>query len=222
MPRRKINEKVLTKILIDCRRRCCFCFGLNRDTKIKSGQISHVDRNSSNNDADNLVFLCLDHHDEYDSKTSQRKGLTIDEVRSFRDDLTSQIRVTFSQQVHFGSIITPKTDPFAGTYIRVGEQSETSELTFSPVPDDPEGNAQYFISGIALHGEDRPMGPNIGFINSLGSLDENEISLAETISDMAMRIKIRFLGRGKLEVEDSSSIGWHGFGVDFSGAYERS
>ena len=87
MSRRKISEKVLTKILIDCRRRCCLCFGLNRETQIKSGQIAHIDRNSENNDGENLAFLCLEHHDEYDSKTSQRKGLTIDEVRSFKDPL---------------------------------------------------------------------------------------------------------------------------------------
>jgi hypothetical protein len=222
MPRRKISEKVLTKILIDCRRRCCLCFGLNRDTQIKSGQIAHIDRDSSNNGAENLTFLCLEHHDDYDSKTSQRKGLTIDEVKSFRDDLTNQIRVAFSQQVHFGSITTPKNDPFAGVYIRVGESSETSELTLSPVPDDPEGNAQYCVTGIALHGEDRPTGPNIGVLNSLGSLDEGTIILSESFTDIAMRVILRFIGTNQLEVEDTSSIGWHGFGVNFSGVYERS
>ena len=33
------------------------------------------------------MYLCLDHHDYYDSKTSQSKGLTANEVKAYRDDL---------------------------------------------------------------------------------------------------------------------------------------
>jgi hypothetical protein len=113
-------------------------------------------------------------------------------------------------------------DPFAGTYIRIGGNSETSELTLSPVPDDPEGNAQYCITGIALYGEDRPTGPNIGMINSLGSLDEGKLILNESFADATMKVTLQFTGNSQLEVLDSSSMGWHGFGVDFSGLYERS
>ncbi|MGX8009477.1 hypothetical protein ACVDG8_010930 [Mesorhizobium sp. ORM8.1] len=54
---------------------------------IKQGQISHLDRDSANPKEDNLAFLCLVHHDEYDSQTSQRKGFTITEVKSFREEL---------------------------------------------------------------------------------------------------------------------------------------
>jgi ribosomal protein L15E len=48
---------------------------------VVKGQIAHVDHDATNNDPDNLVWLCLDHHDQNDSRTSQSKGLTISELR---------------------------------------------------------------------------------------------------------------------------------------------
>lgn len=36
--------------------------------------------------------MCLAHHDEYDSKTSQSKGLTMGEVRRYRDELHERFR----------------------------------------------------------------------------------------------------------------------------------
>jgi hypothetical protein len=53
----------------------------------KRGQIAHIDRDSRNPSPENLVFLCLDHHDEYDSRTSQSKGITSGEVVHYRDEL---------------------------------------------------------------------------------------------------------------------------------------
>jgi hypothetical protein len=73
------------------------CYGLNRDKTIRPGQIAHLDSNPSNNDEDNLVFLCLEHHDQYDSRTSQSKGLTESEVRHFRMEL---YQVEDSRAVH--------------------------------------------------------------------------------------------------------------------------
>jgi hypothetical protein len=68
-------------------RRCCLCFGLYGDLGVKKGQIAHLDRNSGNSSIDNLAFLCLEHHDEYDTITRQSKGFTIQEVKSYREDL---------------------------------------------------------------------------------------------------------------------------------------
>lgn len=87
MPRAPISEKVQAQVLLRSRRRCCICYGLNRDLAIKGGQIAHLDRDSANPIGDNLAFLCLSHHDEYDSQTSQRKGFMVSEVRHFRDEL---------------------------------------------------------------------------------------------------------------------------------------
>jgi hypothetical protein len=75
------------EVLDTCRRRCCVCFALNGDAEEKKGQIGHLDHNPSNNAPDNLVFLCMLHHDQYDSRTSQSKNLTEAEVRLYRKQL---------------------------------------------------------------------------------------------------------------------------------------
>jgi hypothetical protein len=69
------------------RRRCCVCFGLHRDAGVKKGQIAHLDQDRDNNSVDNLAWLCLEHHDEYDSTTSQSKSLQLTEVKRYRDEL---------------------------------------------------------------------------------------------------------------------------------------
>lgn len=85
--RKQIPKSIEAEVLVKSRRRCCICFGLNRDEDVKKGQVAHLDKNSSNNAYDNLAFLCFHHHDEYDSKTSQSKNLTIPEVKKYRNEL---------------------------------------------------------------------------------------------------------------------------------------
>jgi hypothetical protein len=36
---------------------------------------------------DNPAFLCFEHHDRYDSKTSQSKNFSIAELKAYRDEL---------------------------------------------------------------------------------------------------------------------------------------
>ncbi|MFH1927162.1 MAG: hypothetical protein ABIK79_03160 [Chloroflexota bacterium] len=90
--RKKVPGTTKTEVLTRSLRRCCLCFGLEHDTERKKGQIAHLDRDPSNCAFDNLAWLCLDHHDEYDSRTSQSKGLAIREVKSYRDSLYDWVR----------------------------------------------------------------------------------------------------------------------------------
>jgi len=83
--------EITADVLAACRRRCCICFALHKDYEQKKGQIAHLDHDPSNHDLDNLAFLCLVHHDEHDSQTSQSKGLTIDEVKRYRTELLAFI-----------------------------------------------------------------------------------------------------------------------------------
>lgn len=76
-----------TSVLVKSGRRCAICFGLHSDTRVQKGQIAHLDQDPSNSTETNLLFLCLLHHDEYDSRTSQAKGLTMEEVRHYRQQL---------------------------------------------------------------------------------------------------------------------------------------
>lgn len=63
---------------------CVFLDG--RDAVVR-GQVAHVNRDSSDARLENLAWLCFNHHDEYDSRTSQSKGLTEGELRHWRDQL---------------------------------------------------------------------------------------------------------------------------------------
>jgi hypothetical protein len=103
-----IPESVQTDVLTKCRRRCCICFGLNHDLTEKCGQIAHLDQNPSNHDPDNLAFLCLPHHDRYDGRTSQSKGLTITEVKIYRSSLWAAIERNEHQQSGLPPITNPK------------------------------------------------------------------------------------------------------------------
>jgi hypothetical protein len=85
--RKSISKGTQDEILTRCARRCCLCFGLNADFGEKPGQIAHLDHDASNDDIDNLAWLCLDRHDQYDSRTSQSKGLSIGEVKRYREHL---------------------------------------------------------------------------------------------------------------------------------------
>lgn len=59
------------------------------------GQLAHLDSNPGNNAEDNLAFLCFDHHDEYDGRTSTAKGLRESEVRHWRDELYREMEYRF-------------------------------------------------------------------------------------------------------------------------------
>jgi len=87
MARAPLPKEIENQVLLLCRRRCCICFGLGGDGEEKRGQIAHLNRDSSDNDPDNLAYLCLPHHDQYDSRTSQSKGLQEGEVKRLRSDL---------------------------------------------------------------------------------------------------------------------------------------
>src|SRR5712691_2571626 len=93
MGRPKIPTENVAAVLIKSARRCCLCFGLNGDFSEKKGQIAHVDHNPANNSGYNLVFLCLEHHDAYDSSTSQSKGLTREEIEYYRAKLFEAVEI---------------------------------------------------------------------------------------------------------------------------------
>jgi hypothetical protein len=85
--RKKVSRSVEHDVLVRSRRRCCLCFALDGDAREKRGQIAHIDRDPGNDSEANLAFLCFAHHDQYDSITSQSKGLTKWELIAYRDQL---------------------------------------------------------------------------------------------------------------------------------------
>lgn len=88
-----IPRSVEKEVLLASGRRCCLCVFLHRLDEVRKGQIAHLNGDSRNSQFENLVWLCLEHHDEYDSRTSQAKGLTTSEVRAYRDRLYERRRL---------------------------------------------------------------------------------------------------------------------------------
>lgn len=224
MSRKPISKAVETSVLLSSRRRCCICFGLNRDTKLKSGQIAHLDRDSSNNSESNLAFLCLDHHDEYDSRSSQKKGLTIGEVQIFRSELIQILGSALSQPVHFGEVTTPSADPYAGKYVRLGADSDSAELLLTPLPDTYEGRARYYVSGLALWGTWRSSGLNLGIIENLADMYDHgvlELRHSDAVDEEVRITTLRFTEPGHMTVEENFHYGVYGNNVSFDGIYQR-
>ncbi len=63
------------------------CVFLEGRDEVRSGQIAHLNHDRGDSRFKNLVYLCLEHHNEYDTQTSQSKGLTVGEVREYRNRL---------------------------------------------------------------------------------------------------------------------------------------
>lgn len=85
--RKPTPDHIETALLIQSGRRCCLCFGLHKDFGLKRGQIAHLDDDPGNAMIDNLAWLCLEHHAEYDSRARQSKGITRSELKRYRQQL---------------------------------------------------------------------------------------------------------------------------------------
>lgn len=129
--RKSVSDPVQAEVLVNSRRRCCVCFGLHRDDDVKQGQIAHLDKNPENNDEANLAFLCFNHHDTFDSKTSQSKNLTKAEVEQYREELYRHFspwrRVARSEGLLNYLAASIDTEDIARTLLKVGH-----EVTVTP------------------------------------------------------------------------------------------
>jgi len=215
MKRKSISQKIQAAVLLRSRRRCCICFGLNRDTSIKAGQIAHLDGNPSNNEEDNLAFLCFDHHDQYDSTTRQSKNFTPSEVLHFREELINAIDMAFSAQISFGEATAAGSDKISGHYIRGGEY-ESADMKIQRLPD-----GKYHVSGLALWGKTKEFGPNIGELDFVGDLVGNTIEYTWTHPGRDPYRAIFNFKNGKLTVEEENWVGMFGMNVWFQGEYDK-
>jgi uncharacterized membrane protein YgcG len=72
---------------------------LNGDLSRKKGQLAHLGKDASKTSESDLVFLCFDHHDEFDSTTRQSKNLTREEIEHYRDELVAELARRWSAEV---------------------------------------------------------------------------------------------------------------------------
>jgi hypothetical protein len=173
MVRKAVPQETQVEVLAACRRRCATCFGLNRDTGIKPGQIAHLDRDAANPSFDNLVFLCLAHHDQFDSRTSQSKGLTSDEVRRFRQELATAIEHAWREPITFGSAGVPRPDGVSGRWMH-GDDFDSAEIEVERMPDN-----RLRVHGFALHRKTSDIGPNFGELDFEGDLIDQAVTFID-------------------------------------------
>ena len=217
MARKKVPDTAQAAVLLRARRRCCICFGLNRDTTIKQGQIAHLDRNRENDTEDNLAFLCLPCHDRYDSSSSQSKNFTVAEVKNFRRELEKSIEVAFSQPVQFGEAMTARSPALAGQYIRVGAANDSAELVVRVLP-----NGELRIFGTALWGTNSEYGPNTGTLDFIAQLDGNRAVFEDRLFPDSEPYRATLIfDESALDVEEQYVGGYFGMNVSFAGRYAK-
>jgi hypothetical protein len=87
-----VPQAIQVEVVTQSKRRCALCFGLEGRTAPKSGQIAHIDRDATNNDPDNLAYLCRRHADKYDSVSHQTKRLLPDELKAYKGELLEWVK----------------------------------------------------------------------------------------------------------------------------------
>jgi hypothetical protein len=84
--RKRFPKEVESAVLLACKRKCAFCFGIDGDSSEKEGQIAHVD-DPADASIENAAWLCTKHHARYDSKSRQTKGYTPAELKKYRSQV---------------------------------------------------------------------------------------------------------------------------------------
>jgi hypothetical protein len=215
MPRRKLRPDIEAQVLTRSRRRCAFCFGLDRDAALKAGQIAHIDHDATNDNLDNLVFLCFEHHDVYDSKTSQRKNFTQTELRHFRSELDQAVRSFLGAPVIFGTAEIVERDPIAGRYVRTSGPQDSAELEVERI-----GKNRFKVTGLALHGMLWPSGPNIGELDCEIELEGFTGAYSFDRGETHYWAEFHFTGEGAV-IRERGAFGTFGAGAFFDGVYCR-
>jgi|GEM_PF-5710443 len=151
-----------TKVLTMSKRRCCLCFGLNHSEGIKKGQIAHLDGNSANTSFENLAFLCFEHHDELDSRTSQSKNFTLSEVKFYRNSLYEKLHSGMSPAKKIASSSNSCT-PKIKAYWNGSELNNNLEVIFDLRTSLPGGARQEIGLDFNIQDSHSRLGKNIPF-----------------------------------------------------------
>lgn len=209
MKRLPIPSATEAQVLLASRRRCAICFGLYRDASLKRGQIAHLDRDRTNHASPNLAFLCFDHHDQFDSSTSQSKNLTVAEVRTFRDELLRAIEQAWKAPASFDAKLVSPEIP--GRYIWSDELA-TAELQVSMVSP-PRAR----VEGFATWGLPE-RGAHTGELSFEADLTAGTLVYADWQAQYSLLLRF---SPGLLIASESGGPGYLGLNVTFGGMYSR-
>jgi hypothetical protein len=205
--RKSISPTVEAGVLLRCRRRCAICYGIDRIHDVRRGQIAHLDREASNNDPDNLTFLCLEHHELYDTVSRQAKGLTAVEVKVFRAELEEAMAVALATPLVLQEDTEISKD-WSGTY-RWHTHNGSAELAITLA------GAEYIVRGVAFCGIDRSSGPNIGQVDGQGMTYGERLVIRQDDYELVLTRS----SAHELVADETGPSGAFGAGVQFAGTY---
>ena len=208
--RSRIPPETEKKMLLRSRRRCAICFGLNRDASVKRGQIAHLDHDRSNNKIENLAFLCLDHHDRYDSRTSQSKGFRRKEVQYHRAELEEALLESFSAPLELHKD-EPSMKEWEGIY-RWQSGNASAELRIVRSPPD-----RYWIFGLAFWGIQTSEVPHDGILDAAAMLKGDCLVLKDQDYELSMALT----NSGLSATQEPLAANLFGMNVTFEGQYRR-
>lgn len=197
------------------RRRCSICSGIDNNFERQKGQIAHLNKNRSDNRLENLVFLCFDHHDEFDSKTSQSKNFTRKEIIRYRDALYESYKG--SNLLNSNSGKSDLTKVRTGLYARKSGMDTGANVSIFKTRTNWDGRPVYQILGQSFHGISRDFGPNMGFLSFEVVNPKKQVIEFHDDKYSAM---LGFIGDSLL-LEEENEFGYFGAGAFFQGEYER-
>ena len=90
--RKKLKINVARKVALTCRRVCAMCWALYGVGSAQRGQIAHADHDPTNDKENNLVWLCVSCHDEYDSTPKQTRRIDQGELKAYKSLTESDVK----------------------------------------------------------------------------------------------------------------------------------
>ncbi|WP_313195997.1 hypothetical protein [Shinella zoogloeoides] len=228
MARKHMPADNVKATLIESRRRCCVCYALERNNKVRKGQIAHLDQDNSNHNKGNLAWLCFDHHDEYDGKTSQSKKLTIQEVKLYKRELLEWVNVFLVPERSAEGPPKPEEaghdDPYAGLWLRINSDDNQSEIQVVLLPPNMDGDVRYFVSGLGFRGINEGVG-SVGEFDFYATLSYDFAGNGDFLRYMRegdVALELTFTSDGHLVVTENTKKTPYGTGAKFAGSYYRS
>ena len=208
--RKATPTNVVDLLLALCRRRCCMCYSLERDNKMKNVQIAHIDRDASNNQIGNLAALCLEHHNQYDSVMRQTKNYTPSELQRYKLELETYINVEWNKSMPLNDKIS--VDIFSGFY-SCSSYDREADLDIQYI-----GGNILKVSGLALYGTETKEAPHTGDLDFVVTLNGTKAVFEVEYDNQLCGIEITFLG-DRISVVDNYPFGYFGANVNFNGIY---
>ena len=91
--RRPINEETAAEVRYSVDMRCCLCEPINGvPPRTRNGQIHHLDEDPGNNELANLVWLCLEHHEDVGKTGKVSRRISSATLTKYRDLLQRKVQ----------------------------------------------------------------------------------------------------------------------------------